>query len=210
MHKISSVIPGLAPYWTTAQLTISTDRCARQCLGWDITSSPWCLPRASQVALTLKNLPVNTGDVGREDPLEEGMATHSSILTSRLAWTEETAGLVHRSQRVRQDCSDWAHALSSVSVPADVIIQAFLTVSTAQPFHPAMRPWNRRQNCSEHFFPPKEGDCPYFILISSVTPKTWHSLNNHVCPLARATWISMHRQPPSAVFRRYLGKRLCK
>ena len=26
---------------------------------------------------------------GREDPLEEGMATHSSILTWRIPWTEE-------------------------------------------------------------------------------------------------------------------------
>ena len=35
----------------------------------------------------------NAGDLGSihglEDPLEEGMATHSSILTSRIPWTEE-------------------------------------------------------------------------------------------------------------------------
>ena len=41
----------------------------------------------SQVALVVKNLPGNAGDIemwvqslGWEDPLEEGMATHSSIL----------------------------------------------------------------------------------------------------------------------------------
>ena len=28
-----------------------------------------------------------------EDPLEEGMATHSSILVWRIPWTEETGGL---------------------------------------------------------------------------------------------------------------------
>ena len=28
-----------------------------------------------------------------EDPLEEGMATHSSILARRLTWTEEPGGL---------------------------------------------------------------------------------------------------------------------
>ena len=28
-----------------------------------------------------------------EDPLEEGMATHSSILAWRIAWTEEPGGL---------------------------------------------------------------------------------------------------------------------
>ena len=29
---------------------------------------------------------------GREDPLEEGMATHSSILAWRIPWTEELMG----------------------------------------------------------------------------------------------------------------------
>ena len=28
------------------------------------------------------------GSLGREDPLEEGMATHSSILAWRIPWTE--------------------------------------------------------------------------------------------------------------------------
>ena len=31
--------------------------------------------------------------LGREDPLEEGMATHSSVLAWRLPWTEEPGGL---------------------------------------------------------------------------------------------------------------------
>ena len=31
--------------------------------------------------------------LGREDPLEEGMATHPSILSWRLPWTEEPGGL---------------------------------------------------------------------------------------------------------------------
>ena len=31
--------------------------------------------------------------LGREDPLEEGMATHSDILAWRLPWTEEPGGL---------------------------------------------------------------------------------------------------------------------
>ena len=36
--------------------------------------------------------------LGQEDPLEEGMATHSSILAWRITWTEEPGGLptVHR------------------------------------------------------------------------------------------------------------------
>ena len=39
-----------------------------------------------------------------EDPLEEGIATHSSILAWRIPWTEEPGGLQRiGSQRVRYD-----------------------------------------------------------------------------------------------------------
>ena len=31
--------------------------------------------------------------LGGEDPLEEGMATHSSILAWRILWAEESSGL---------------------------------------------------------------------------------------------------------------------
>ena len=47
-----------------------------------------------------KKAPANAGgagdivrSLGREDPLEEGMATHSSILAWRIPWVEETGGL---------------------------------------------------------------------------------------------------------------------
>ena len=41
---------------------------------------------------------------GLEDPLEEGMATHSSILAWRILWTEEPGGLQSmRPHRVRHD-----------------------------------------------------------------------------------------------------------
>ena len=42
--------------------------------------------------------------LGREDPLEEGTATHSSILAWRIPWTEEPGGLQSMGlQRVRHD-----------------------------------------------------------------------------------------------------------
>ena len=47
----------------------------------------------------VKNPLVNAGDIkdvvqslGQEDPLEEGMAAHSSVLAWRIPWTEETGG----------------------------------------------------------------------------------------------------------------------
>ena len=46
--------------------------------------------------------------LGQEDPLEKGMATHSSILAWEIPWTEEPGGLQFMvseswSERVRQD-----------------------------------------------------------------------------------------------------------
>ena len=43
--------------------------------------------------------------LGQEDPLEEAMATHSSVLAWRLPWTEEPDGLQSTvSHRVEHDC----------------------------------------------------------------------------------------------------------
>ena len=61
----------------------------------------------------LKNLPTNTGNTGDRiwslgwgNPLQEGMATHCSVLAWRIPWTEEPGRLQSMgSQRVRQD---WA------------------------------------------------------------------------------------------------------
>ena len=62
---------------------------------------------ASQVSLVVKNLPANTGDVrdsGWEDPLQEGMATHFSVLTWIIPWTEKPGGLQSMElQRVGHD-----------------------------------------------------------------------------------------------------------
>ena len=71
---------------------------------------------ASQVALVAKNPPVNAGDIkdvgqslGWEDPLKEGMATHSSVLAWRLPWTEEPDGLQSTVlHRIEHDCRDLA------------------------------------------------------------------------------------------------------
>ena len=40
-----------------------------------------------------KNPPANAGDLGSEGPLEEEMATHSSILAWEIPWTGEPGGL---------------------------------------------------------------------------------------------------------------------
>jgi len=52
---------------------------------------------ASLVVQTIKNPPamqeIWVPSLGQEDPLEEGMASHSSILAWRIPWTEEPGGL---------------------------------------------------------------------------------------------------------------------
>ena len=54
--------------------------------------------------------------LGREDPLEEGMATHSSIPAWRIQWTEEPAGLWSIGlQRVGHKWSDLACILQATS-----------------------------------------------------------------------------------------------
>ena len=60
------------------------------------------------MAQKVKNLPAmletRVRSPGQEDPLEKGMATHSSILAWRIPQTEEPGGLQSMgSQRVRHD-----------------------------------------------------------------------------------------------------------
>ena len=53
--------------------------------------------RASLVAQMVKNLPAvqktQIPYLDQEDPLEKGMATHSSVLAWRISWTEESGEL---------------------------------------------------------------------------------------------------------------------
>ena len=54
--------------------------------------------------------------LGREDPLEEGMTSHSSILAWEIPWTEEPGGLqTMGSQRIGHD---WAikHSMAHVII----------------------------------------------------------------------------------------------
>ena len=57
-------------------------------------------PKGFPSGLAVKNLPAVQAteetlvqSLGQEDPLEEGMATHSSILAWEIPWTEEVGGL---------------------------------------------------------------------------------------------------------------------
>ena len=73
-----------------------------------VYSASW---RPSPVAQTVKSLPAvqqtEVRSLGQEDPLEESMATHSSILAWRLPWTEEPGGLQSMGvEKTQHDLSD--------------------------------------------------------------------------------------------------------
>ena len=85
----------------------------------------WCpevspnLPRTSPVAQMVKCLPTiretRARSLGRKDPLEQEMATHSSTLAWQIPWMEEPGRLQSTgSQRVRHD---WATSPSLHCVP---------------------------------------------------------------------------------------------
>ena len=45
--------------------------------------------------------------LGQEDPLEKGMASHSSILAWRFPWTEEPSGLYSLWGHKESDMTEW-------------------------------------------------------------------------------------------------------
>ena len=82
---------------------------------WWLSSIPL---GASQVALVVKNARANAEEQGmwfpsldQEDCLNEGMATHSSILAWKVPWTEEPGGYGTWRLRVRHDWEHWAWAV---------------------------------------------------------------------------------------------------
>ena len=89
--------------------------------------------------------------LGWEDPLKEGMATHSSILIWRIPWTEKPDGLQSTgSQRVGHDWSNLALRHNPVSTKRDCICRESVSRSVVsdslQPhgLQPArlLCPWN--------------------------------------------------------------------
>ena len=70
----------------------------------------------------VKNLLANAEDLrdlgsilGQKDPLEEGIATHSSILVWRIPWTEEPGRLQSMGlHRVGHDWRDFEHRLAYI------------------------------------------------------------------------------------------------
>ena len=80
----------------------------------------------------VKNSSASAGDVrdkdlipGREDPLEEDKATHSSTLVWRISWTEEPGGLQSMGRTELDTTEGTLHARTLLSSQRSVNLKPF-------------------------------------------------------------------------------------
>ena len=82
--------------------------------------------KASLVAHVVKNLPAmqetQVPSLGWEDPLEKGMATHTSIVAWRIPWTEEPGGLQSMGHK-ESDTTEWLTSTLDKSVLWEISIR---------------------------------------------------------------------------------------
>ena len=109
--QLTSWITGSCSAHSSAAIWEASGNLAGQTSAWSHRQNT--VPFSSSLSESLvtqmvKNLPVmQFQSLGWEDPLEKGMAAHSSILAQRIPWTEEPGGLQSTgSQRVRHDQSN--------------------------------------------------------------------------------------------------------
>ena len=145
----------MAPCCTISQLSASSPYCpplgeiptCYRCFNMPSSPSSLCILHmlflwlSSLVTQMVKNLSAMqetpVWSLGREDPLEKKMATHSSILVWRIPWTEDPGGLqLMGSQRVGHDwatntftSSDWKHP----PLPSFILSSTFPSVQILSP-----------------------------------------------------------------------------
>ena len=85
-----------------------------------------CVAQWKRIHLPVQEMQV--WSLGREDPLEEKMATHSSILAWKIPWTEETGGLQSTgSQRIGHDCvTKWQQYLKTSQIRLVVVLNSMI------------------------------------------------------------------------------------
>ena len=104
-------------------------------------SSLWAIPiiiGSFPGGTMVKNQPASVGDkrdsgsiLGREVPLEEEMATHSSILAWRIPWTEKPGGL----QSMGSQKSDTTERLNNNIKLSQGVLLTFRSSSSHSTFH---------------------------------------------------------------------------
>jgi len=149
---------------------------------------------ASLVTQKIKNLPAvqetQIQSLGQEDPLEKGMANHSSMLAWKIPWTEnprlQFAGL----QRTGHDWETNTHIYTHVCIPwgpltAEQEHQKKKTIWSLSPETSRADPWNS----TKHSFKYK--------IILSLSQKSLSHVRLFATP-----WTVAHQAPPSMEFSR--------
>ena len=112
---------------------------ALQSLGLQGVGHDWeCFTSPCAGGSVVKNLPTmqetQVQSLSCKDPLEKGMATHSSILAWRIPWTEEPGGLQFMgSQRVQKDIN-WD--IRNINWEGDKRIEFFFNMQTRFSYFP--------------------------------------------------------------------------
>ena len=133
--------------------------------------------------------------LGREDPLEKAMATHSSTLAWKIPWMEEPGRLQSmESQRVGHD---WATSLSLFSLLLRVVGGGRIFIVHAGIISPLMVPRQALQpamsvGASEHRDLLAGGECMTRVrwAVSNVT-----SASGKLRSLEHFSWPSLHNHP---------------
>ena len=118
--------------------------------------TPWTASRQAPLSFTISCAPLvaqmvknpsamqetQVWSLGQEDPLEKGMAIHSSILAWRVPWTEEPGGLQSMgSQRVGHDWANNTDKVCSDSCPVESVMPSqHLILSHSLLFLPSIFP----------------------------------------------------------------------
>ena len=111
----------------------------------------------SLVAQMVKCLPAmretRVQSLGREDALEKGMATHSSILAWRIPWTEEPDELLFMgSQRVRHNTFTSLSCLVLEAACGPLPSLKALTPSPHNPFEKQGQVYSRSKECIQSYW----------------------------------------------------------
>ena len=124
---------------------------------------------ASLMVQHTKNLPAKqetqempVQSLGQKDPLEEGMATHSSILAWRIPWTEEPGGL--QSMGLQRAGHDWA-TFTSLHIPRKKRKTDMVDSYQYQPWCAPSRScdkrgWLIKRNVSNYTMTRSDAPCP--------------------------------------------------
>ena len=118
--------------------------------------------------------------LGREDPLEKEMATHSSTLAWKILWTEEPGRL--QSMRLQRVGRDWVAKLYVTILNAGNLgIPAFRAPETLGSSSTAHLP-SQQSTAAPQDALDRQGLCPPCCWVLKVSPKVGHLHSRSISP----------------------------